>query len=786
VRLSRAALALFLTAGIAGAVSSASGAAQSPAFPPLDIAVVLDQSGSLSGFGGAVPSDPNNVRVDAVKTLIETLSSYSAAADTRFALVEFGSVRAQPATPRIAVPLAQVQSGAVSTMISQVQAKNLGGTDFRSALCLTWLTLVGRTDLPGSETCAVQPSELAKIPLAPNLASRRRVAILFTDGFPAPAGEDLDFSSSDPADCGTVATAGVSSGHRYMCDVAGLWARLNGTLPEGSRVELRVIGLDASGQWWPRAERYWRLIAGCTTQCGQQVTQVVNPEAIVDELVGQALTTPGDQRDICATSCTVSPGIMEARFVVRARSASHLVDPGGNEANASTAGVTVSNSTGLEIWRVTAPDPGTWRVMNSDPNANLKVQLIQSAGRLRLHAAPEQPIAQDPFEVSAQVVNDSGDGVITLPPRKTPYTITLALSSSDGSIDRREVTGVVDTVGNRFRFQPALTAPKPGEYTLVAELTVGGDRLAIGSTKIEVQALPDPTVTLVRNGGTVDTEVFAPRLGYPFKVSGPGELRLSLLVGNDQVQNPTNLKRWFVTDPPPRARVSLQVNPPCHLQVCEVTIDEPLALGNGHLDIQRTWPEGWNDSLSLTATATVTAIGLGGEPWSHASAPLPIKARRPPWAAIWAGGAFGYWLPFLVLLSAVVALSAVHAHVAKPLPNRRYSELVALAPGASGFSAIRRFGGLGAWQLMQGKSGSSVYLLAPSGLVAGALTLRAIPNRAALRSLQDYTGRASRLGQVASIVRLVLLGVRPTSARKEMTFTPPALDKKQGIRVLVR
>src|SRR5581483_5365820 len=44
-----------------------------PAIPPLDVVVVIDQSGSMSGSGGVPASDPEALRVSAVKDLATLL-----------------------------------------------------------------------------------------------------------------------------------------------------------------------------------------------------------------------------------------------------------------------------------------------------------------------------------------------------------------------------------------------------------------------------------------------------------------------------------------------------------------------------------------------------------------------------------------------------------------------------------------------------------------------------------------------------------------------------------------
>src|SRR5262249_16173660 len=156
----------------------------------------------------------------------------------------------------------------------KITPERVAGTDFDAALCLAWSTV---TQQPTPPECplAVRSTDVQ----AEKGPVRSRAVVLVTDGFPAPEGADLTFSSSDsPHPC----PAGAP-GHEYMCRLIQRWRTLTATTP----VDLYVIGIDRDDRWFSRAEPYWRAITGCqgTTQCATAVRRSAEPTSLVGDIL---------------------------------------------------------------------------------------------------------------------------------------------------------------------------------------------------------------------------------------------------------------------------------------------------------------------------------------------------------------------------------------------------------------------------------------------------------------------------------------------------------------------
>lgn len=137
---------------------------------PLDVIFLVDQSGSMSGYAGIPPADPNEQRQYAPQAMIDLLAELvlQKCPNTthRVAVVSFGT------TARIDVDLTSISPGTATeaqilkeSLFENIVAENMGQTAHRQAFAQARAILNRRADISG------------EIP-------RRTIVIFLTDGLP--------------------------------------------------------------------------------------------------------------------------------------------------------------------------------------------------------------------------------------------------------------------------------------------------------------------------------------------------------------------------------------------------------------------------------------------------------------------------------------------------------------------------------------------------------------------------------------------------------------------------
>ncbi len=525
-----------------GTVASAQPQGPAPAFPPTDIVVALDQSGSLRG------TDPKGARIDAVKMLIRTLGLYVGAADVRFGLVEFGSPLASPSVPQLTLPLARLNVSSPQWMQQQIRAQVLPGTDFSSALCLSWLAVTS-AKLPPEVDCRIPPAELAKVSLSAPGEGRRRVVILFTDGLPAPDGKrELNFASSDPGPACDTAQASASPGHVYMCTLASFWAELM----HSASVDLYVIGLDAKRRWWPIVEPYWRTITQCGAQCRLRVTRASDSARLVEQILEAGITPRGSYLELCKdANCKVDPLVSETSFIIYGSSADNRVlQPSGAELVPDATRIFRNRGEGVDVWHVRSPQPGLWKVQSRDPKATLRILNILTPVRLLLQTDPDRPTVGEPFAVKTKMVDREGNSVEIAPvPNSTPFELTLRITGPGDERQVRDVAGSLNPASD-YRFEPPIKLERPGSYHLEAALT-RDIRFAVGELTINVDEplLPRLSLVLTNSGNLFLTEAPTLDIAYPLVFSKARTIQFEVALMDGRSNLPTPPERQFVGVP---------------------------------------------------------------------------------------------------------------------------------------------------------------------------------------------------------------------------------------------
>ncbi len=192
---------------------------------PLDIVLLLDQSGSMRG------NDPENNRIVASKALIRYLAGFwSPTLDHRLGVVNFGDrLPADPADevmPLLA--LDSVNSARGELISARLEAMDLGNTNFVNALRRAAELFAGaRSD-----------------------ESRQRAVVILTDG--------------QPDDTRRLTQS------QYFDELT----RFFGDSMTGCH--LYVLGIDQKNQFWSTSESYWRRIARYTQRLSSSDEKTMN------------------------------------------------------------------------------------------------------------------------------------------------------------------------------------------------------------------------------------------------------------------------------------------------------------------------------------------------------------------------------------------------------------------------------------------------------------------------------------------------------------------------------
>ena len=347
---------------------SGDAAAQTTAAPPLTrVVFAIDNSGSMFGVGGEPASDPDQQRIEGVRSLIEVLRGFLGAPGEQ-RRVELGALSFGGDEPVVlSAPASVLDAG----LPGRLRAEPIrGGTDFRSAVCAAWAMGAGETP-PAGAGCPALPSGFADITRA---ADSRLLVVVITDGSPARGGDDLAFDGSPAAAACPSGHGGYdgADGDAYLCALATTWTALRAQ----RAADLVVIGLDASGQWFRDAEAYWQRVAQCggpgQRDCADRVVRSVDPGRLAELILGAFPTV-----DLCEAiqgdtfTCEVPGGLVSVGFQVTGLSA------GARTTVENEDGETYSSSgdhrelavrgDGAHVWRFRRPVAGRWTVTGNGP-----------------------------------------------------------------------------------------------------------------------------------------------------------------------------------------------------------------------------------------------------------------------------------------------------------------------------------------------------------------------------------------------------------------------------------
>jgi len=437
----------------------------------VDLILIIDQSGSMSGTGSGEQNDPDNFRIEAAQTMIYRLYMNTKfdcpRAVHRVAIISFGR------QAEVDVSLTEIGYGTqredIDALIKQVQAKSIGDTHPKLAI-----------------SKAVDILESAD-PLGDLL--RKRAVVLLTDGNPCVAQQ------------GCVLGDYTFPLQRYMDE---LKQQINEGLPwygpENPRsVYFWVIALNAQRDYLGTTGQDWKDVA--TGHGGELISLELNRQKIPGQLsdINRQIMGRTGEEILCDEWFYVDPYYRTALFSFHRADATivmKIIKAGENEDLEVSGGVVLQGNRIVEQYDPTAetgtgggliaeydviersefyvlkrPLPGRWMVTSEPPDRCIEVEKIFEPLTVRANVLsptmddripefPDSPYHDTGYPHIRLRLEDEGELVEQDP--DFPITVRAAITDVTGTIhelDFEYSDGIFESV------EP-VPAPVPGLYNV--------------------------------------------------------------------------------------------------------------------------------------------------------------------------------------------------------------------------------------------------------------------------------------------------------------------------------
>jgi hypothetical protein len=385
--------------------------AQTPPPPGVDLIILLDQSGSMSGSAEYKATDPEERRVQTAQYLIDYMAfdgkSVHSDYTNRVVVIGFGS----PSKTHLLVPLTSLEDAeSIRNAKDLVVAENLGNTSFISALELV------REVFPAATDAEVENG------------TRQRLMVLITDGGPYDSRaerEDTPFGYGD-----------------YFEELTNYYDT------ELSDFSLYVTGIDDANRYWTQVASRWENIAGSGHAVRIRSVEEMNREIV--RLVCPFLN-PDKPLDYCQVSAlgyhfiqpyarTVSFSFFkynpEAQLSLR-RPDDTLVNVDCQNDSVWDSDVTKvtcteapDGNTRDEMYEISNPAPGCWlSAREGTGQVDVFTQIVFN--KLRLRSPKGSHPENLPLRFEVELLDMNGQPVDEIP--GYPLTLEAELIKPDGS-----------------------------------------------------------------------------------------------------------------------------------------------------------------------------------------------------------------------------------------------------------------------------------------------------------------------------------------------------------------
>lgn len=415
---------------------------------PADIVLLLDHSGSMSR--GRQATDPRGLRVQGSRAFVEFLAQRTARErPNRIAIVNFGSqarrVHALPLTP-----IHGIDDPVLRTVFNKLVPLDLGDTNTIDAMRLgiQLLREGGSFEQP-----------------------RNRVIILFTDG--------------EPDDARKLSRA------QYFAEIAEFVQKQ--VVP--AKVEVFVIGIDATGVKWRELEPYWRRIAG-----EKQVYSAPTMESLkgyFNRIVQRVWKLPEVEPIVVSSDRAVEfelePYLASVEFYIfpgRQGLSLNIYRPDGQKVQPGSDSDTlpIRKLNTFDLLTIRDPAPGRWRYEVAGGAGS--VEILRNPIPLRLQLIAPQAVHPHgkPMRLIAEFKRRDGRPVTSHPDFPLALTADIILPSGK----RYPVKFPLERGHNGvYVGEPPLEAPMElGEYQVVLKVSGGEKYHQAHSQRVTVKPVP--------------------------------------------------------------------------------------------------------------------------------------------------------------------------------------------------------------------------------------------------------------------------------------------------------
>jgi len=431
---------------------------ESQASLPVDLAVLLDQSGSMSGAMGQPATDPKNLRIDAVKYFVNNFSTKSdQKAPNKIGVINFGT-----STPeQYLIPLADVyyqDQQVIDKLTSKIQPLNLGETNFINAL----------------------KSAVSEFQVNNSFSQKRSSAVvIFTDGEPYDS-RQLSLSS-------------------YFKEIKDY---ITQNIP--SDCQIFVIGIDDKESTWSSTISYWKQIVPENRIF--KINQMSDLQKTFNDVIRKIFQIPEVTPDIVGTTekaFSVPPYLetleLHAFFSIK-NTTLQVYDPESNMIDfKERVGCYEIDKGTYRLYLIFNPTPGQWKykIVGGSGTVEIYKNYIPVKVNVMVPQSP-WPVSKE-SKVIVKFARSNGAEVISNP----KYPLRIVVSILDTS-NNYLFSGILNKIGySTYETENIFCLKQTGRYILRFEVAGGTEYSYSYTANMEVKELPYLKVLFPQNNSTI-------------------------------------------------------------------------------------------------------------------------------------------------------------------------------------------------------------------------------------------------------------------------------------------
>lgn len=410
---------------------------------PVDLIIMVDQSGSMNGAMGEPATDPKGLRIEAVKYFIDNYSTKSDKQNpNRIGVINFGS-NAYEVFPLTEVSVDDQEK--INTLTSKIKPLNLGSTSFINAL------------------------KLAKEMFAINNAfngNRLTSIVIFTDGEPY---DSRRLNTSD-----------------YFNEIENY---IKNSFP--SECQIFLVGIDDAQKTWSKSLPYWKQFIPSDRIF--KIDQMESLRFAFNDIIRQIFHIPDVPPDVVGNtqkSFLVPPYIdtLELHaFFNRKNGELKVYDPSGKIVDfQKTKGCTKIDKGSYMLYLISSPQAGEWSYKMDGATGTVEVYKNFIPVKISLFAPTSPFPTNKKTRIYIEFIKKDGSEIISDP----KYPLRIAISIFDNK-NSKIFSDILESVGSGVYVTNKIFEPKNnGLYRLEFEVA-GGTEYSFSYVKeIKVEENP--------------------------------------------------------------------------------------------------------------------------------------------------------------------------------------------------------------------------------------------------------------------------------------------------------